>query len=412
MNIFLDTNVIWKDPFFSKGRNAILLRLSKHEDVTLYINETVYQETLRGHKKFLDNEINSIYDSVNKLSTYLNEKHGKVEITIKTENLISDFHDYFDELFEENQIECIRYDSDVLSHLVEVDAYSQAPFVKQEEVIDKNGNKKPIIKKEIRDAIIWYSYKTFIEKSDIKDCYFITNNTKDFGAPGANKTPKDEPYPLHPKIKDGVDIIAYRTVHDFLTDNDEKVKELFKNEYLHSRILSEDFYQPIRDELEKGLAKELVERYFDKQIHKKTENYLSRMQPEDIHLDYFMDGYIEPTMLGEISAVHFQELDIYGDTIAVAVDVDVDMEVDIYLYNPVHDGREDKYNFQTSDTVKVEESIVFLISMDIEKELDIENFSFQDYIKGLEPDHLNIEFLKHVTLNHSPMFEEEYELPE
>lgn len=47
-------------------------------------------------------------------------------------------------------------------------------------------------------------------------------------------------------------------------------------------------------------------------------------------------------MSGDIIDVHFREVDKYGYTISIAVDIEIDMEVVIYLYNPGHDGGENK----------------------------------------------------------------------
>jgi hypothetical protein len=414
MNIFLDSNVFWNDPYLSKGKKAILLRLAKHEDVKLYINETVYQETLRGHKNFLDIEIKSIKDSYQKIKSYLRASREQFDVKIELENLISDFHAHFSELESEKQLEVIPYDSDVLTHLVEVDAYEKAPFIQKQEVIDKKGDKKTFSKKEIRDAIIWYSYKTFIEKNELKECFFISNNAKDFGATAAKNAPKENPYPLHPAIIEGINITAYKTIYDFMAHNDTRVKEFFKDENLHSKLLSEDFFEQIEDELKNGLAEEIIHKFLAEQIHEETASYLSGLQPDDIHQDYFMGGYIDPSMSGDISDIRFREVDIYGDTITIAADVDIEMEVDVYLYNPVHDSREDKFMFQATDTVKVEESIVFLISTDREKNLDTENFSFKDYVEGLEPDNLNIEFIANTNIHHISMFhqDDEYDPPQ
>ncbi|NKE04671.1 PIN domain-containing protein [Mesobacillus selenatarsenatis] len=411
MNIFLDSNVFWKDPYLTRGKKAILLRLAKHEDVKLYISETVYQEVLRGHKNFLDAEIKSIGDSFKKITPYLHADRDQYDVNVELENLISDFHDYFLNLGREEQLERIPYDSDVLTEIVEVDAYSKPPFIQKQEIIDKKGEKQTFSKKEIRDAIIWYSYKVFIEKNTLKECYFISNNAKDYGAPGAKNAPKEKPYPLHPLISEEVEITAYKTVHDFLIHKDTEVKELFKDEYLHLKVLSEDFYEQITVELQNGLAEEMVNRFLIDQIYTGTENLLSDKDPVRIHSDYFWGGYVHPeSFTGNIENIRFRDVDIYGETIAISVDLEVKMDVQIYLYNPGYDEVDEKYQYVATDTVKVEESLVFLISIDTEKELDIENFSFREYVEGLEPENLNIEIVDITNIHHTSMFgEDEYE---
>ncbi|MGF4041196.1 PIN domain-containing protein [Bacillus subtilis] len=414
MNIFLDTNVFYKDPFLTKGKKTILLRLAKHDDVKLLINQTVLQEILRNHKKYTDFEIKKLNEAYNTLKPFINTKRDLVKVKIKTEDLLKDVELHFSELESEDQLEVIPYDGDVLSYIVEVDANERLPFVKKHEISDKKGNKRTFSEKEIRDAIIWYSYKTYIEKNSLTDCYFISNNTNDFGAVGAKKTPSEKPYEIHPNISAGVEITAYKNVHDFLTHNKDKIKEFFKEETFHLKLLTEDFYDQIQEELEQGLTEDIVSIYLLDEIFGATQSYLSDMNPEDIHDDYFMGGYISPSQ-PELTNIEFLDLDIYGDTITIAAQVDMETDIDVYLYNPVHDGREDKHQYYSTDTVKVETTIVFLMSIDNEKELARESFSFKEYIKDIEPTNLNIEFESYTNINHTSMFgedEEEYDPPE
>lgn len=409
MHIFLDSNVFWKDPFLTKGKNAILLRLAKHDDVKIYINETVYAEVFRGHRVFLENELKTIIDSFKKIKPFINTNRDK-EPKIDINNLINDFHENFQELIDEEQLEIIKYDSKVLTHLVDVDLNLQPPFLKKQEIMNKNDTKTTYIKKEIRDAIIWYSYIEYIKQNNLVDCYFISNNTEDFGNGIKSKNiPEGEPYDLDATILENMKIVAYKNVHDFLMHNVTAVKSLFKDEYLHTRLLSMDFSEQIKKELKDGLAEEIVSKYLIEQITDETHNILSDMQPDDIHSDYFMDGYVDPQYTGEITKISLNDFDIYGEMISISVDVDIEFDVDVYLYNPGYDSREEKYICESTDRVKLEESIVFLMSIDTEKELDKENFSFEEYIMGIEPDNLNIEVIKKTNIHHISMFEEEEE---
>lgn len=406
MNIFLDTNVFYNDPFLTKGKKTILLRLAKHDDVTLFINETVLQEILRNHKKYLDHEIIKLNEAVQKIKQFLNIKRDKIDIEVKSEVLLEDLEKYFSDLEEEGQLEVIPYDPDVLSHIVEVDANERPPFVKKHELIDNKGTKRTYSEKEIRDAIIWYSYKIYIEKNSLNDCYFISNNTTDFGASGARKTPPEKPYTIHPDISKNVNIIAYKTVHDFLAHNEVAIKDFFKEEHL--RLLIDDLSDQIKKELNHGLVKDIIESELIEEIYGATLNHLSDLNPEDVHDDYFMGGYISPSH-PQLVDIRFQDIDIYGDTIAISADIDIETEIDVYLYNPVHDGREDKYQFHSTDTVKVEAGIVFLLSIDSEKELEAESFCFKDYIKDTKPSNLNIEFFQLSNIDHISMFRDDEE---
>ncbi|RAN91499.1 hypothetical protein B5P41_04580 [Bacillus sp. SRB_28] len=408
MNIFIDSNILYKDPFLTKGYNKVLNSLSKHEDVTLFISKAVYMEVLRGYEDFLEEQLKIANEIQNKLSPYLLKNKHKFIIDAKLEDFSQDFEDQYQQLQKENKLRIIDFDKDVLHSVIETDMYEKSPFIKKNEMKNKGGETIRFKKKEIRDAIIWYSYKIFIQKNDLEDCYFISNNTNDFGDKNAKKVPENAPYTLHPELNENIAITPYKSIKGFILHNDREVKALFEElENRHLSILSESLSDKIKEELDNGFADTLINRYFIEPILSETQDFLSDKQPEDIHSDYFMGGYIDPDM-GDITKIQVYDIEFYGGEIIITVDIEVDMHVDVYLYNPVHDSRNDQYEYYATDIVKVEESIVFVIPINIEKEINEEIFSFEEYIDGFEPDNLGIEFIQCTNIDHTEMFPEEY----
>lgn len=232
------------------------------------------------------------------LQSYKEQDKGSIMIIVSTDLPVSERHKEFE---DEDQLEIIPFDGDVLEHVVEMDMYLKKPFIKIHEIMNKKGEKVLSTKKELRDAIIWFSYQGFIDKKELKECYFISNNTKEFGDTGSNKSPENEPYALHPSLIEGNNLIPYRTVTGFLSHNDTKVKELFKD--IHTQILSDELIGKIKDELEAGLLRELIDSFFGEQIISATIDIFSRKQPDDIHRDYFMEGYIEPALEGSLPTI-------------------------------------------------------------------------------------------------------------
>lgn len=409
MNIFLDTNALYKDPFLSRGNNTILRRLARHEDVKLFVNQTVYSELLRSHQTFLEKQVKAADEALSKLISYLNKERDTLDIDVDTEDLIADLKSHFSRLEEEEQLKIVPYDTDVLQDIVEVDMYEKAPFIKKEQLTNKGGQKVPYTKKEMRDAIIWYSYQRYIEKNDLKDCYFISNNTREFGDENAGKTPDGEPYSFHPEIAENSKLIPYRNANDFLVHNAGEVKSLFLD--LYTKILSDDLYGKVYEELKNGLAEELIITYFEEQILSQTQNFLSDKDVEDLHEDYFIGGYIS-ALGGYIRSIEFLDFDIYGDEITVALDITVEMDVEIYLTNPVYDDRHEKYQYQGINTIEVEENVIFILPIDTEKDIDETDFSLSEYIKDVEPNSLDVDFVDWHNSSNPTLFSDEPEYEE
>ena len=82
LNVFLDANILYRDPCFEKRTNKLLIDKVKRIGGKLYISDIVYKEIENNFKKQLD-EIN---DKINKI-----KKDCKIPIeinNINTENEI------------------------------------------------------------------------------------------------------------------------------------------------------------------------------------------------------------------------------------------------------------------------------------------------------------------------------------
>ncbi|MGG3580923.1 PIN domain-containing protein [Priestia megaterium] len=400
MNIFLDTNVLYKDPFLTKGKNPILLSLANHGDVKLFINKTVYDELLRAHRRFLDQEIKNISEALDKINPFLEKIDHKIDIDLKAEGLKSDLISHFSKLQNENLIEIIKYDSEILERIVEIDMYEKAPFIKKRQIVNRREEKVEFIKKEIRDAIIWYSYELFIEKNNLKECFFISNNTKEFGDEGAGKIGINEPYPLHPEIREASNLVAYKNVSSFLNHNKEKVNNIFSD--LQAKILFEELSYKIEEELSGEFAKELIDKYFSGDIMNQNKYFIADFEPEDVHKEYSGPGHVTPAD-GGIVNVELKEVELYGNEFTVTMNIIVEMHVEIHLFNSASKAKEihNKYEYQGTDILEVEESITFILPVEIKKDMKKEDFCLRSYIEKIETSHVDIEYIDWKNISHS-----------
>jgi predicted nucleic acid-binding protein len=57
MNIFIDTSVLYKDPFWRSNFYSELLDIVKEREVNLYLSNVVVLEIERNYGKIIDEEI-------------------------------------------------------------------------------------------------------------------------------------------------------------------------------------------------------------------------------------------------------------------------------------------------------------------------------------------------------------------
>ncbi|GED69405.1 hypothetical protein BRE01_31070 [Brevibacillus reuszeri] len=427
MNIFIDANIIFKDPFFNKNNfNRTLLELTEHEEVTIYISDVVIQEVKRGHNEFIKAKIKSITDSTADIQTYLTSK-SILEVKLDIDDFMQEFDDFFTLLNNQGKIKKVGYSVRVIDELINLDMHNMPPFIAKHEVGLKNNQLLRYSNKSIRDAIIWFSYIEYIQSQELKNCYFISNNTKDFSDLQLFKKMEDrkdsEPYVLHPNLTQDV-LTPYISSEAFLKHNQSKV-EKFLNEIAEEKFqqqqinfISNSKYlfslMSAQDIINEHKVKEIIELNYNKQIVNEIDDYIDGLQAEDIHSDYFMGGYVQPESLriGD-PQVYLVSIEEYGGELIVSADLTFKYDVSVYIYNPVHDSREDKFQYHETETLEFDISVNFVISYPNDDKILIQqNPDFEDYeVTDFIVEHFDIESINsHEVINHKPLFPEDYEM--
>ena len=162
MNIFMDTSVLFTDPFTTNREIAMLINLAKLKKVNLFVSEIVCFELAKNinqNQKRIKKEINKILSDFNKIS--LNKI--KTPIINISDTMLDDIKNNF----ISNNIQIIECDYNIITKIT---------FNKYLE------NKKPfdIGKDSFKDSLIWLSYVEYIKRNRLNDNYFISANTKDF----------------------------------------------------------------------------------------------------------------------------------------------------------------------------------------------------------------------------------------
>ncbi len=245
-NVFLDTTVLFNDPFFKSNYNSLLLRLAEVEEITLFVSEIVLSELKNNYEKQLiklSSDLRRIFRDWNSIS--LEEKKPRV---IKVEKQLAQFERFYEKQIEEETITLIKYSNDLLPILIDRSIKRIKPFSEK--------------KDEFRDCIIWLSYVQYAKDQELQDCYLITSNVKDFYDEAKTN--------LHPELKrDSEQFSVLKTSNEFFekedrleyyteVDKDHETKKWLKSQHLNEEniltIILENFEDIIEDQVSVFIA--------------------------------------------------------------------------------------------------------------------------------------------------------------
>ncbi|MEY8742773.1 PIN domain-containing protein [Bacillales bacterium AN1005] len=242
MNIFLDTTVTFSDPFLKKGYNHIFLKLAKqYKDIQFYMSDVVFQETERHFKVNTELQLNAVRKAENALGDYkrsftAKDKNSLNQKVVKeSKKLLKEFEVFYKSLQEDGTLIILSAPNNLLPELIHRSVNRIMPFKE--------------VKSEFRDAVTWLTYKDYIEKNQLNDCYFISNNVTDFF--------DNDKVKLHPDlIKDNVDIKPFINFNK-LKESDDRIKRYIEEkerrleeleEYIKRNNINEQYVNLIIEE--------------------------------------------------------------------------------------------------------------------------------------------------------------------
>jgi len=263
MNIFLDTSVLYTDPFTTNREIEILIILAKIKKINLFASEIVCFELAKNtnqNQKKIKKEINKMLIDFNKISIH------KIEIPIIKINdtMLDDIKNNF----ISNNIQIIECNYNIITKTT-LKKYME--------------NTKPfdIGKDSFKDSLIWLTYVEYIKKNKIKNNYFISANTKDF----ADK----KTMTLHDDLKKDCDKITYYMNLASLI-NCIEFKELMGKIELDNKSneLKEWYINTITDEF----LKDLFYNKFFEDINNKIYTYCSYLDSSE-YSEFSINGFID-----------------------------------------------------------------------------------------------------------------------
>jgi len=333
MNIFIDTTVLFNDPFFKNRFNKIILEYAKIQVVNLYISEVVLKEARNHYSNNIKDSISAYKKAQKNLQKMINY-NIEGNINYDEDYYLEEFDKFYSQLQEENYIKVISYNNITLPVLVDRAIRRIKPFTEK--------------KQEFRDCIIWLSYVDFVNSNDLDDCFLITFNTKDY----LNK----EGTELHDDLKkDCNKFKIYLNIED-LIKNEPSLFEI----YAEIKVIKWVGDENISDEY---VLKILESTLFD-DVYSKVEDYVTNLEPYEVNHVFFEAGYVE--MYGaDIAELKNVEKEVFGNEIIITGEIKVSCETEVYQYNPVYEkGIDEKYFDAGSETMTIRGTFSFSYSID------------------------------------------------
>lgn len=349
MNVFLDSNFCYRDPFMNNNiHNKLLLELAEGGHITLYMSEVVRKEILNNLVKEMRKNIDPIKENETKIRKLLKKGMDPPFEWAKTiEDYVLELDNHLTLLEEQGFLHTVPYSNDILPELVERSIKRIKPF----------GEKKL----EFRDGIIWLSYVAFSKENGLDNCFLLTNNSEDFMKNGE----------LHPElVKDSTAFSIFRSAQDFI-QNCKEVREL--NRRL-DWVEQQDFPQ------HPEMVLDLIRDQCFVEVTDACASFVNDHSngiplPRDVITfdSEWLDQY--DISLMKISDI---EVSIVLNTIIISGYLTVETYFEIYDRNPMYEPGENEYFCLGGGEAK----IYLNFSLTVDEDLDVEDIDFNDI--GLE----------------------------
>jgi len=340
MNIFVDTSILFTDPFLNEIFKKEIITACKQNRLNIFISEVVIKELSFNYEKNLDKIIIDI-KNINTNSDKLIPNFEKLNVPEK-QNLVKQLEDFYIELSHLKNFHILPIHNDFLPLVLEKAIKRLKPFTEK--------------KTELKDALIWLTYINHISVNNLDNNYLLTQNVNDFGLKQA-----DETFIIHPELQKECEKItlinSFKEIHkiykNYIKEQEEQTKQKFlawiENENIDDnyvqKILWDNYIDKISDNISNYIDKIDLDRYF-----------------EDSHL-ISMGGYadIDEFSWGSCSDI---EIEVLEENAIISGILDVSAEIQAYGYNSTRDPGDEKFPSLGSSDADFKVYFNFLIDED------------------------------------------------
>lgn len=336
MNIFIDTCILYKDPFLNGTFFKELVSLVIEKDIKIYISNIVLKELEKNYGKIVDEKINQQRKLTEDIKTYQIATIGN--LSIDKQKAVENLTLYYDKLISDDIIQILDYSNDMLPEIVERAIWRKKPFTDH--------------KTELKDTIIWLTYSKFAESKSLNDCIFLTENVNDFC--DLEKVKKGI-YEIHIDLqKDCKRFKVYKSIKDLVQKEKEKLQSTSQK---FGIWLSEQ-------EFDSEFVLSILENDFNNEIQRKVERYIENF---DLHQifdeEYFLTGYVTVDYISfdEVSDIN---VDTFKDECIISGILSINCSLEGFEYNVVRDPGEDKFRYYGDTDVVINLSFSFYYDRD------------------------------------------------
>lgn len=302
MNIYLDTNILFSDPFFTSFISELLLKKTKKSEVNIYISDVSYRELFCTIEKDIKNKFRKFNGDLLNFS----ERYGTKDMQIQDDSniIIEKLKSFYETKIQEEKIKIIAVESIDFEKSLNDDIKHKPPFF---------GEKK----EEFRDSLIWQGIVRVSSIDEKSKNYLITNNTKDFY--NEKNTGLSENL-----TKELQNIKAYKSLRElFSLEKDlqsEKNQAEFEKWFIEQKIT----VNRIKEEGEEYLWNHIIPK-----LEKRFSEYPLYLINEEYDLGYLIGKVKRDT----ISVIKINQTQIFENFVDIEVLLSADSETKIYTPN-------------------------------------------------------------------------------
>ena len=344
MDVYIDTNMLFSDPFWNRNFANELLSLAKKNLINIYISDVVVRELQKNYIQQIKKEVDIIVKATSKINDLCGSE-VKIEY-LDIEKEIEKFDDFYRNLFNDypNIIRLKKIDLEDFEEVLERAVVYRKPF--------KEG------KSEFKDAIIWLSYSKIAKKRQKESCFFLTQNLSDFSEQ-VNKNEKEKDrikaYKLHKDLSNDYDkfviYISFEGAYKVISESIDKPNPAFESWIKGENIDNDYVFNILINEFTPEINDNIVEFCQDM-----SPSYFFRIEAYDLS-----GGYTELASYNFLSCIN-TEIDVIEEYAIISTILIVNISIDIHRYNMDRDLGESKFPRLETVTKAIEVFINFKFS--------------------------------------------------